>query len=1087
MSRLNDESREELYASLVRAHDAALDGGICPPRVEGAAADDASLVARLDAARKCLDLLERARQFDSALESGVTSGGPAIDLPGNSEIALQPLAKIGRFEIERELGRGGMGVVYLARDLKLGRLVAVKVPRTEIMAEELQHRFMREAAAAARLNHPHLVALHEVGRDGSVCYLVSEYCSGPTLAEWQRARAAPLPAREAATLVEQLADAMHHAHSRGVLHRDIKPSNVMLEPVSETEHERTSVETPRLFPKLTDFGMAKLMESAGDQTRSGAILGTPAYMAPEQVEGRLHDIDERTDVYGLGALLYELVTGAAPFRGVSDVDTLRQLLLAEPTPPRQLCPSVPRDLEAIVLKCLSKNRDTRYPTAKHMAKDLGRFLLGLPTEARPLTAWDAARKWARRRPAAVALAAVLAGSALALLIITLGYNQRLRVEIEQANTARHKAEQESEARRRLLYAADVRAAYESWRSNNIVEADKLLKRQIPAKHETDLREVAWHLLSAQCNPQTLSILGHQADVLAVAYSPDGSLVATASKDGTAAVWKAASGQLVHMLRDHRSEVTSVTFSPDGRLLATGSEDNTIRLWRVASGEIVRSLIGHVDHVLAIAFSPDGVQVASGSRDKSVRIWDAESGQPLHTLSGDIDVVRGVVFVPGRGLLCAGDELGRIHLWRTSDWERLPGVTLAGERFFALAAASDGTQLLAAGREERVRQWQVEDGRLVPLQELSPGHSEWIRSLAWAPGNAAFASGGADAVIRLWRAGAREPHRSLLGHRGNVWSLAWSPDGRHLASAGADGVRIWPTVQGDLLQAYPSTARGSSAADAVFTSDSSRLVTGCFDGYIRVWHTRRYGQRDKRRAHAERPVWRVRVSDDDAYVAGRTGDGTTTVWKSKKLVQQLSLAASGESTVLAWVPGTHQLATTVDDNALVFVDADNGKTLRRIPIASKPRDVAFAADGRLVITSEESLQIWDAQGSQVVHSVPGSHWDLAIDRDGGQIAAEAGSIVKLIRLDSGYLQSTIVTAGRAIGALAFRGGTLAVAELQPAAVSLWDTRTGQLLMRLASEAEKIHCVAFSPDGRRLVATGTDATERARIWQWSAGRE
>jgi WD40 repeat protein len=1087
MNRPPSNAHDELLAALLVAYDEAL-GRDVPPEAEEPVIDDGEFSARFEAAKKCLDLLDRVSRFDSenpSLPADAETDPAAGGAPSN--LARHCPRAVGRFLIERELGRGGLGVVYLARDSELGRYVAVKVPRSEIVAEESQQRFVREAEAAARLSHPHLVVLYEVGHVETVCYLVSEYCSGPTLARWLHDRAVPLPAREAATLAQQLAGAVHHAHSRGVLHRDIKPSNVMLELVGEGEGQRDSAKTPRLFPKLTDFGMAKLMESTGDQTRSGAILGTPAYMAPEQVEGRLHDIDARTDIYGLGAVLYELLTGAAPFRGTSDVDTLRQLLLAEPAPPRQLCPSVPRDLEAIALKCLAKKRDTRYPTAQHLAEDLGRFLQGLPTEARPLTAWGVARKWARRRPAAVAVAAVLIASVLTLLGVVVGYNVRLRDQIAQATTARQEAEQESEARRRLLYAADVRAAYESWRANNIVEADNLLARQIPAKHETDLREFAWHLLRAQCNPPTLSLVGHAGDVLAVAYSPDGGLLATAGKDGMAALWEAADGQLVHVLRGHSSEVTSVAFSPDGRLLATGSEDHTIRLWKVATGETVESLVGHADHVMTVAFSPDGSQVVSGSRDQSVRIWDAESGQPLHTLTGDMDVVRRVVFVPGRGLLCAGDEMRRIHLWRTSDWERLPGVYVEGERFFALAAASDGRQLLAAGRREKLSHWQIEDERLVLLRDLSGGHSERIRALAWAPDNGAFASAGADAVICLWRTAATAPHRSLLGHRGNVWSLAWSPDGQHLASAGADGVRIWPMAADDLAQPYPKISLGQCIRSAVFTSDGSRLMTGCVDGHVRVWSSHRYVQRDERRMHVEQPVPRVRVSDDDVYLAARSGDGTTNVWKTKKLVHLSELTASGSSNALAWVPGTHQLATTLDDNTLVFVDIDSGKTVRRVPLAGRPRDLAFATDGLLVITGEESLQIWDARLSRIVHSIPGSHWDLAVDRQSGLVAAEAGSTVKLIRLESGFPQSTIVTACGEIRCLALCGGTLAVAEQQPAGVSLWDTRTGQLLMRLSADLAQIHSLAFSPDGRQLVATGTDTTEHARIWEWSAAAE
>ncbi len=323
---------------------------------------------------------------------------------------------IGRFQIERELGHGGLGIVLLAKDLELGRHVAIKIPRRTLLPDSpLQRRFLREGRAAARLNHPHLVPLYEVGCHGGLCYLVSELCVGPTLAEWLQSRKDLLPPHQAATLLRQLATAVHHAHSRGVLHRDIKPSNVLLTcPDSDcaafdwqrAENIRIelsrgtiseSIDVSELCAKLTDFGMAKLSDS-DDETLAGTIIGTPAYMAPEQADGRIDEVDARTDVYALGAVLYELLTGVAPHRGTSEVDTLRHLLLNEPTEPRTLRRTVPPDLEAICLKCLARSPDARYPTAQLLAEDLGRFLQGDPTKVRTLGLGGWLRRLVHRRP-----------------------------------------------------------------------------------------------------------------------------------------------------------------------------------------------------------------------------------------------------------------------------------------------------------------------------------------------------------------------------------------------------------------------------------------------------------------------------------------------------------------------------------------------------------------------------------------------------------------------------------------------------------------------------------------------------------------
>ena len=317
------------------------------------------------------------------LEDISTTGG---DTTGDSDDEPQP-RKVGRFAILHELGRGGLGIVYLAEDPRLGRKVAVKVPRFEVVSSpSIRRRFLREADAAARLSHPNLIALYEVGEDGAACYLASEYCDGPTLAAWLRELTAPVPISQAATLVFKLAHAVQHAHSRGVLHRDIKPSNVLLAGVEIGVGIAPSGELLEVSPKLTDFGMAKLLEQSSGETRTGAIIGTLAYMSPEQAEGRVDELDARTDVYALGAILYELLTGAAPFRGKTDIDTLRQLVVNEPMFPRQLRSNIPRDLESITLKCLAKRANDRYTTAHELAADLERFLAGTPTAVRPLRA-----------------------------------------------------------------------------------------------------------------------------------------------------------------------------------------------------------------------------------------------------------------------------------------------------------------------------------------------------------------------------------------------------------------------------------------------------------------------------------------------------------------------------------------------------------------------------------------------------------------------------------------------------------------------------------------------------------------------------
>ncbi len=450
-----DEEREALLAELLAQLDTQLAAGTRADALDtSAVAADAELSAEWEADRQCVELLDRVRRQWSPDDD--RSETPAPDAMMVETAGAADERMLGRFRILRELGHGGLGVVYLAYDPQLRRQVALKVPRAEsLISDDLRRRFLREAEAAARLNHPHLITVYDSGEHDSICYIAAEFCPGPTLAEWLKARSEAVPIAMAAKIVQQLAAAVQHAHGRGVLHRDIKPSNVLLDRRKSGDGgregkggagwaqkpspsaERLSVRSAAVvssclqpsasglqpFPKLTDFGMAKLLERDGEETRSGALVGTPAYMAPEQARGNVRELDARTDVYALGALLYEILVGRRVFESTSDVEALRMVLFEEPVGLRKLRPEIPRDLEAICLKCLAKSNTARYATAQQLADDLERFLAGRPTEARPLGALAQAWKWAQRRPAVAALLAVVALSALSLFGVVVAYRR----------------------------------------------------------------------------------------------------------------------------------------------------------------------------------------------------------------------------------------------------------------------------------------------------------------------------------------------------------------------------------------------------------------------------------------------------------------------------------------------------------------------------------------------------------------------------------------------------------------------------------------------------------------------------------------
>lgn len=497
-----------LFDDLVEAFDEASASGQ-PAPVANSQDLSEQMRAELEEMQACVALLNAA-----ALQGALS---PLISDPSTSTQPAQPgfqdrvirqhdsLAgeRIGRFELVRELGRGGYGVVFLAHDPRLQRDVALKVPRPEaLVSPELRKRFLREAQASARLEHPHLLPVYEIDEDGALCYLVTQYCRGPSLAEWLRSHPAPVPARDAAKVVADLADALDHAHRHGVLHRDIKPSNVLLDfaaEIGDAPLPEGPLPLTVYVAKLTDFGLAKLLDLSDDETRTGAPLGTPAYMSPEQGLGRHREIGPATDVYSTGVILYELLTHRPPFVGQGQAETLQQIVSGYPVAPGRLRAGLPRDLEAICLRCLEKRPSSRYPSAAALAEDLRRFLAGEPTRARPLGSAHRIWKWAVRRPLIASLAATVllllvaltAGSAIAAFHMA-NLAKSEHAAALAAIEARDKAE---ESNRKALAEAESRRQVSKFLTNLLESPDTVnisgfgLRRQSDSNAELTASEM----------------------------------------------------------------------------------------------------------------------------------------------------------------------------------------------------------------------------------------------------------------------------------------------------------------------------------------------------------------------------------------------------------------------------------------------------------------------------------------------------------------------------------------------------------------------------------------------------------------------
>jgi hypothetical protein len=706
---------------------------------------------------------------DSQLDQGANDTAPELPRAGLEQAALRTAAlpNIPGYEILSELGHGGMGIVYKARQLFPPRTLALKMIRAGAYAGEQElARFRTEAEAVARLQHPHIVQIFEVGERDGLPYFSLEFCAGGSLAS--RLNGNPLPATEAAELVETLARAMHVAHQAKVVHRDLKPANVLLAPPPSSAADAAGAGVSGvegLIPKVTDFGLAKKLEEVGP-TQSGVIMGTPSYMAPEQAAGKSKEIGPPADVYALGAILYELLTGRPPFRAATDLETILQVLSEEPVAPRLLQPKLPRDLETICLKCLQKEAKKRYATAEAMATDLARYLKGEPILARPVGVLERVLKWYKRRPAiAVLLAVVLlvfaCGSAATYWQYSGAVQARITAEkeselkgiaLEQAKQAAEEAKQK--ARDEELARLAEGRALERARAHLVTA--QLLKVQAVYEHDPrqalavlhdynmcplDLRDFAWGFYAQRCvtsrGPREFRHCAARID--SVIFTPGGKTLACVSSDGTVGevtIWDIATGKQLLNLQNLQSRVV---FTPDGKALAasTGRDwkgEETIAMWDATTGQ-----------------------------ELTTRMRGAARGEPLALSAGDKILARGVG--------------GTIQLWDTTAWTECASLSVSnvgnGGGWPQAAFTSDGRTLVswterAGGDPSEVKLWDVATGHERATLENPHG---WV-ALSPDGKTLALVDRGRESTVTLWDIATEKELATLTG----AGSPVFSPDG-----------------------------------------------------------------------------------------------------------------------------------------------------------------------------------------------------------------------------------------------------------------------------------------------------------------------
>jgi WD40 repeat protein len=964
------------------------------------------------------------------------------DTTGRSEEGVT-FAAVPGYAVEGVLGKGGMGVVYRAQQIALRRTVALKmILHAEYAGNEERRRFHAEAEAIAQLAHPNIVQVHEVGEYNGLPYFSLEFCSGGSLQK--KLAEEPWEALPAARLVETLSCGMHAAHQAGLVHRDLKPANVLLAADGT--------------PKITDFGLVKRLDVPG-HTQSGAVMGTPSYMAPEQAAGKSKEVGVAADVYALGAILYQALTGRPPFRAATVLDTLLQVISEEPVPVRRLQPKTPRDLETICHKCLEKDPKKRYTTAEHLAEDLRRFVAGEPVQARPVGPLGRLAKWARRRPAVASLW-------LAVVLVALGglagilWNYAAAVKAEKdaiekkefaegetrrANANARQAQQNAEEARlerdrahRQAYFAHVGQAEANLQSKDHAGALVALDRIRPED-----RGWEYGLLRHRAEGTPLELHGHEGRIGAVAWSPDGTRIATAGWDNTVKVWDAHRGVELATLRGHGSQVTSVSWSPDGGRLASTSFDRTVRIWDVRSGAGT-SIGEHAHWAMGVSWSPDGRRIASASADGTVRIWDARTHRPMSLLRGHRGMVLSVSWSSDGSRIASGSEDHTVMLWDVARGSSVATLTGHTRAVNSVCFSPDGTHVASASLDGTVRIWDPVGGdRPLTLK----GHTESVAAVSYHPDGSRIASASRDKTVRLWDTATGTEVAALRGHRDRISAVCWSPDGARLASGAEDGVvKVWEMTGADEV---PTLAGHRNIIFGVACSpDGSRIASAAGDMTAKIWDAAARVELATLLGHSDR-VTAVAFSPDGQRLATASYDRTVKLWDvhTGRLTATLR-GHEGAVTCVCWDRDGNRLATGSRDHTVKVWNAGTGDvfaTLREH--SNEVKSVCFTPDSKRLVSAAQDriVKIWSADGSPVVdlrgHTEP--IFSVAVSPDGSRIAS------------AGYDQT----------------------------VRIWDAGSGKEVAVLRGHTEPVLSVCFSPDGSRIVSGSWDGT--VKVWDLEHG--